>query len=338
MRTLSLKVLCIVQLGQLLAFENCYSTRGKIFILSADHWNIVTGASGYTGEYITRRLLSLEEKVKTLTGHPDRPNPFGNQVPVLPFSFDDPNRLVENLQGVKWLFNTYWIRFPHGKATYDAAIENTKILLQSAKTAGVQKFIHISIANPDEHSPWPYYRGKALLEKEIKGSGLSYAIIRPTVIFGPEDILINNIAWCLRRFPIFAIPGGGDYRLQPAFVEDVARMAVESAQGAGNVVMDAVGPEVFTFRQLVELLARKLGSKTRIVHVSPGLALLCCRFMGYLTGDILLTKEELEGLMQNLLVSAQPPTGQARLSDWPDRNASTVGRMYASELQRHFER
>ena len=199
--------------------------------------NIVTGAFGYTGKYITQKLLSMGKKVKTLTGHPNRPNPFGNQVSIAPFHFDNPAELTRALQGAATLYNTYWVRFPYGQVTYDKAVAQTKILINAAKEAGIRRIVHISITNASEESPFPYFTGKGILEKFIIQSGLSYAIVRPTVIFGHEDILINNIAWFLRKLPVFAIPGAGDYRLQPVFVEDAAEIAVNAGQCNDTMIL-----------------------------------------------------------------------------------------------------
>jgi uncharacterized protein YbjT (DUF2867 family) len=298
--------------------------------------NVVTGAFSYTGKYITRRLLSMGEKVRTLTGHPYRQNPFGEQVSVYPFSFDDPAGLTKRLRGATTLYNTYWVRFSHGQVTFDKAVENTRTLVRAAEEAGIRRIVHLSITNASEDSPLPYFRGKGLLENDVIHSRLSYAIIRPTVIFGPEDILINNIAWLLRRFPVFAVPGSGDYRVQPVFVEDVAEIAVGAAHRDEDVIVDAVGPETYTFDELVRLIADKTRRKARIVHVSPALAHFFARMAGHLVNDVMLTRDEVEGLMANLLVSDRPPTGQTRLGDWLDENADSVGAKYASELSRHY--
>jgi NADH dehydrogenase len=298
--------------------------------------NVVTGAFGYTGKYITRRLLSRGEHVKTLTGHPNRPNPFGEQVRVVPFNFDHPSELTRSLEGATTLYNTYWVRFPHGGVTFEKAVENTKTLIRAAEEAGLRRIVHVSITNASPESPLPYFRGKGLLEEAIMASGLSYAIIRPTVIFGAEDILINNIAWLLRRFPLFAVPGTGDYRLQPIFVEDVAEIVVSAGHQTDNMLIDAVGPEIYTFDELVRLIAGKVGSRARIVHLPPGLALFLARLVGYVVKDVVLTQDEVEGLMAGLLVSEGPPTGQTRLSEWLTQNAGRVGAQYASELNRHY--
>ena len=223
--------------------------------------NVVTGAYGYTGKYITRRLLAAGKTVVTLTGHPDRPNVFGDAVRAIPFHFDDPAALADSLRGATTVYNTYWVRFDRGDATHSRSVANTLTLIRAAREAGVPRFVHVSITQADSSSPLPYFRGKGLLEEALIASGMSYAILRPTVIFGREDILINNIAWLLRRFPLFAIPGDGSYRLQPIFVEDMAGLAVAAGARDANETIDAVGPDIFTFDRLVRLIAETVGSK-----------------------------------------------------------------------------
>jgi uncharacterized protein YbjT (DUF2867 family) len=297
---------------------------------------VVTGAFGYTGRYITRRLLAAGRQVRTLTGHPNRRNEFGHQVEIAPLDFGDPAGLVKNLRGADCLFNTYWVRFNYGKQTFDHAVANARMLFAAARDAGVRRVVHLSITNPSMDSPLPYFRGKAQLEEALRNSGLSYAILRPTVIFGCEDILINNIAWLLRRFPAFGIPGDGRYRLQPVCVEDVAELAVQVAQDTGSAVRDAVGPEIFSFEQLVRLIAQRVGSRARVVHVPPAAALLLTRMLGLVVRDRVLTREEIDGLMAGLLVSSAPPTGHTRLSDWLSSHGGELGCSYSSELGRHF--
>jgi len=304
--------------------------------MASSELNVVTGAFGFTGKYITRRLLAMGKTVRTITGHPERQSPFGDQVQAFPYNFDRPDELADSLRGATTLYNTYWIRFPYGKMTFDQAVENTRTLIRAAEAAGVHKLVHISITNASEDSPLPYFKGKAILEQAIMQSRLSYALIRPTVIFGAEDILINNIAWSLRKFPLFPVAGSGDYRIQPVYVEDVAERAVQAAQKGDNVAIDAVGPEIYTYGDLVWLIAEKVQSKAKIVHVGPALALLLARLMGYLVKDVVLTRDEVEGLMQGLLASAGPPTGQTGLRRWLEEHRDSVGTRYASELARHY--
>ena len=298
---------------------------------------VVTGAFGYTGKYIAQRLLSMGVRVKTLTTHTDRPNPFGHQVSVAPFSFDDAAEMTRNLEGADVLYNTYWVRFPRGALTFDRAVHNTRVLVKAAEDAGVRRIVHISITNADSDSQLPYFRGKGLAEQAVQESGMSHAIVRPTVIFGREDILINNIAWLLRRSPVFAVFGAGDYRLQPVFVDDVAELAVGAGQRDEALELDAAGPEAFTYDELVRLTARSVRSRARLVHVRPGLGLLLGRLMGYAVRDVVITRDEIDGLMAGLLVSDNPPECATSLQVWLHENAETLGKSYASELRRHYK-
>ena len=302
----------------------------------AHELDVVTGALGYTGKYIARRLLNAGRRVRTITGHTNRPNCFGNEVEVAPMNFRDRVGLVQSLRGASVLYNTYWVRFNHGSATFDEAVANSRVLIQSAKDAGVRRIVHLSIANPSPDSPLPYYSGKARVEEAILGSGLSYAILRPTVIFGPEDILINNIAWFTRKFPVFAIPGNGRYELQPIFVEDLAELAVGEGLSESNRILDAVGPEKFTFEEVVRRIASAIGTNPRFLHLNPKTAFRLLRLVGPLLGDVVLTREEIDGLMANLLVSNEPPQGWTPFSEWLAKNAGTLGNVYSSELRRHY--
>jgi NADH dehydrogenase len=298
--------------------------------------NVVTGAFGYTGKYIARRLLDAGETVTTLTGTPGRTNEFGPAVKAYPFRFDEPAAMAASMAGARVLYNTYWVRFDRRDTTHGRAVRNTVALIRAAEMAGVERIVHIGITNPDANSRLPYFRGKALLEEEIRRSKMGYAIVRPTVIFGAEDILINNIAFLLRRLPVFLVPGDGRYRIQPVAAEDVARIAVEAGGAAENLTIDAVGPETFGFEELVRLIAKAVGSGSRVLNGPPWLALLAARAMGLALGDVMLTRDELDGLMANLLVSDRPPMGRIRFSQWISANAATLGRRYASEIRRHY--
>jgi NADH dehydrogenase len=255
---------------------------------------------------------------------------------VYQYDFDHPDSMVRAMEGAAVLYNTYWIRFEHGRMTFDKAVENTRVLLRSACEAGVRRIVHVSITNPSADSPFPYFRGKALVEEAIRTSGLSYAILRPAVAFGPNDILVNNIAWHLRKLPVFAIFGRGEYRLQPIFVGDLADLACAVAAGDKDLVVDAIGPETFTFEEMVRLIRRKIGANARLLHLPPGLALALTKFSSCLLRDVVLTRDEMGSLMANLLVTSGPPAGKTRLTDWLTENAATVGVEYHSELARHF--
>ena len=299
-------------------------------------FSVVTGAFGYTGKYITQRLLDNGVTVRCLTRNPASFSPFGDRVARHPLDFDDPVQLIESLRGADTLYNTFWIRFAHGEINHDTAVRNTRNLVDAAGFAGVGRIVHISITGASIDSQLPYFSGKGQVEEYIKDSGLSFSIIRPTVIFGPEDILINNIAWFLRRFPVFPVAGRGDYPLQPVFVDDVARLAVESTGPTGNVTLDAVGPETFSYKDLVLEVRRTTGGRALVVSLPPPLVFTAATMMGLALRDVVLTREEIDGLMSGHLVSSDPPTAATRLTGWLRDHRCTLGRHYASELARHY--
>lgn len=275
--------------------------------------------------------------MRTLTFHQDRPHPLQASVQAFPYRFDEPAALRQVLDGVSTLYNTYWVRFDHGQTGFEQAIERSNALFTAAHQAGVDRIVHLSITNPSLSSSLPYFRGKALVEQVVAGVGVPYSIVRPTVIFGGErDVLVNNIAWILRRMPVFAVPGGGGYPVQPVHVEDLARICTDAADTDENRVVDAAGPETMTFAELVALIRLATGAGARIVQVPTPIMELAARALGLLVRDVVLTPHEIEGLMAGLLVSTKPPLGQIRFTDWLDDNATSIGRRYANELQRHF--
>ncbi len=301
-------------------------------------YHVVTGAFGYSGKYIASRLLAAGKKVHTLTNSANRANPFSGQITSSPFHFDEPEKLVASLEGASVLYNTYWVRFNHRDFTHQVAVENTIKLFNAAKEAGVRRIVHISITNPSENSELEYFSGKAQLERELQSTGVSYAILRPTVLFGKEDILINNIAWVLRRLPVFGVFGDGSYRLQPIYVDDLARLAVEQGIKDENIIIDAIGPETFTYQELVKEIGEIIGCPRPIISVPPELGYLAGSLIGKLVGDTFITREEISGLMQDLLYTTSAPAGETKLSDWTREHKDHLGQEYASELARRRDR
>jgi NADH dehydrogenase len=302
--------------------------------------HVVTGAFGYSGQYIAARLLAAGHRVRTLTNSTDRANPFAGRVEVHPYNFGRPDDLAASLEGASALYNTYWVRFNYrGEFGHAEAVRNTRVLFDAARQAGVRRVVHVSITNPSEDSPLEYFRGKATLERALRESGLAYAILRPAVLFGREDILINNIAWLLRRLPVFGVFGSGNYRLQPIYVDDLAKLAVEQGSATGNVCIDALGPETFSYRRLVKTIGKAIGARRPIVRVPPAFGYAAGWAMGRIVGDIVITHEEIEGLMAGLLyVAGAPPAGSTPLTGWARQHADSLGRHYASELARRRDR
>jgi NADH dehydrogenase len=299
-------------------------------------FDVVTGAFSYTGRFIARKLLDGGRRLRTLTNHPQRPGAQELEVDVAPLQFTDRAALVESLRGADTFYNTYWVRFRHAGIGFGDAVANTRILMSAAAEAGVRKVVHISVSNPSLDSHLDYYAGKARTEEIVKESGLKWAIVRPTLIFGPGDILINNIAWLLRNMPVFVIPESGRYRVQPVAGEDVADIATWAAAQAENVVVDAAGPEIITYAEMVDSVAIAVRRRPRIVRLPSRMTLAAGDVVGLFVRDVMLTRQELEGLMEELLVSKDEPRGTRRLDDWLVRSTDSLGRSYASELSRHF--
>jgi uncharacterized protein YbjT (DUF2867 family) len=297
---------------------------------------VVTGAFGYIGRYIARELLEKGYEVHTITTHPEKPNPFGASVQAFSYSFDNPQNLVQALKGARTLYNTYWIRFPYQGQTYESALANTRTLFECARKAGVERIVHISVTQANAQSDLPYYHGKGIQEVLLKESGVPYSIIRPTLVFGKEDILVNNIAWLIRQFPVFPVFGSGDYRLQPVFVRDLAKLAVEYSTALDGITVDAIGPETFSFEQMVRLIAQKIHRKVLFIKIPPRAGIFFGKVIGLFLRDVLLTGDELKGLMAELLTSPQEPNAPTRFSEWLGQNKGTIGSAYSSEVARHF--
>lgn len=298
----------------------------------------MTGAFGYSGKYIARRLLDEGRTVITLTNSTNRSNEFAGRVRPTPFNFDLPDELARSLENVAVLYNTYWVRFNHRLFTHADAVRNTLTLFEAAQRAGVQRIVHVSITNASESSPLEYFRGKGTLERALKETGISHAILRPTVLFGKEDVLVNNIAWALRRLPVFGVFGDGRYKLQPIYVEDLADLAVRCGESRTNETIDAIGPETFTYRELVTTIGELIGVRRRMVGVPPWLGYAVGKLVGWWVNDVMITREEIEGLMANLLCTGSPPAGTTPLTEWIKAHAAELGLHYTSELDRRRDR
>jgi uncharacterized protein YbjT (DUF2867 family) len=299
--------------------------------------DLVTGAFSYSGSHIAQRLLDNGREVRTLTSHPRRRHALQGSVEALAYRFDDPAALARSMEGVNTLYNTYWVRFDRGQTTFANAVEHSRMLFAAARRAGVERIVHVSITNPSIDSALPYFRGKALVEYALAQTGTPYAVVRPTWLFGGQhDVLVNNIAWILRHLPVFALPGNGAYLVQPVHVDDLARICIAAAAAGGDVVIDAAGPEQMSFAKLVALIRAAVGTHGPIIPLPPVLMAAAARALGLLLGDVVLTPDEITGLMHGLLVSSEPARGQIVFSRWLDQHASSLGSSYANELRRHF--
>lgn len=296
--------------------------------------DVVTGAFSFTGKYVAERLIENGRRVRTLTNHPDRESPFTDEIHAEPYRFDDPGGLAASLEGAETLYNTFWIRDPHEGPPPGNAVRFSGRLVEAAETAGVDRIVHFSVSNADA-SDLAYYRAKARVERIVEAAGMSHAILRPTLVYGVDDMLVNNLAWALRRLPVFAVHGDGSYRVQPVFVGDVADIAVEQGRANANVRLDLAGPDVLAFTDFLRLLRDHLGARCALVHAPPRIAHVGVRLAEVMLRDRILSWEEAQGLLANLLVTGSEPEGETRLDDWLGDHADELGTEYTSYRQRY---
>ncbi len=294
---------------------------------------VVTGAFSYIGSAAAKELLDRGWQVRTLTNR-DAPPDCG-QITSAPLKFDR-EHLERELAGADLFVNTYWIRLPYGGQTFESAVGNSKLLLGAAKSAGVDRVVHVSVSNAERGTNLGYYAGKDRVEDFIRSELENYAIVRPTLVVGPRDVLSSNIAWFLRRFPFFPMPNGGNCRVQPVTLEDTGRIIVDAAECRENQQVDAAGPDIITFREYLLLLQKACGVKRWMPSVPGWLSLFLLKPIGWMLQDIVLTKEELMGLEQELLISHHPPTGTSSVEAWLMENGESIGCAYANDLKRHF--
>jgi NADH dehydrogenase len=298
-------------------------------------FDVVTGAFSYSGAAIARELERSGRRGRTLTGHPGRAGP-DTAIDVRPLDFDDVVGLSSSLEGATTLYNTYWVRFPHGRDDHERAVVNSRTLFHAARQAGVERIVHVSITHPSISSPYGYFQGKAYVERALAEVGMPYAVLRPGILFGGDGVLINNIAWLLRHLPVFGVGGKGDYRIRPVHIDDLAALAVAAGADRSDTVVDAVGPERPTFLELVTLIREAVGSRALIMRL-PGFAVpALASVLGLLLRDVLLTGDEFRAMSEGMADTDGPATGTISVSDWIRNHADTLGRSYANEIERHF--
>ncbi len=307
--------------------------------------DVVTGAFSYSGAAITAELHARGRRVRTLTGHPERA-PADTDVEVLPLDFADPDRIADGLHGAHTLYNTFWMRFAHGDADHDLAVRHSRTILHAAAEAGVRRIVHVSVLHPDPDSPWPYFRGKAQVEALLADTGIPHAIARPALLFGNGGVLVNNLAWLLRRLPVFAVGGRGDYRVRGIHVEDLARLLVDLGAGVvppgatptpgEGLVVDAVGPDRPTFRELVNAVRAAVHSRAVVVGLPAPVLLGLSRLVGLVLRDQLLTPGEYRTTAAGLADSDAPATGTTSMLEWVAAHGDELGHRYISEVARQY--
>ncbi len=292
--------------------------------------DVVTGAFSYSGAALAAELHRRGRTVRTLTAHPARHTGPGPRVESWPLDFTEES-LRSCLTGTHTLYNTYWSRFPETGTTYDAAVANSRTLFRVASQVGVRRIVHVSITNPDLASPFPYFSGKALVERDLAACGVPYAIARPAFLFGNGGVLINNMAWMLRHLPVIPVGDGGAYLMRGMHVADLAGLCADLADGPDGVCVDAVGPDRMTFRELLGVVRDAVAPKTPIVAVPGRLLIAGARLLIPVLRDQLLTGDEYRAMASGLADSQAPATGATSFRTWVEQQAPRLGRRYLND-------
>ena len=302
----------------------------------------VTGAWSYLGRHVTRVLLTQGQTVRSLTSRAVPTNdPFKGEVAAHALTWKLP-AMTQALQGVDTLYNTFWVRHTrppighrgpwtsHAEACSEVPHPDRCGLRRRCAAGSSYQYYQ-----PRANSHLPYFQGKAEVETYIKRSGLSYAILRPSCFFGANDILINNIAYAVRRFPVFFLPSPAGYRIRPMHVKDMATSMCAFGTGTDSVVRDACGPEQYPFAKLVQHMGIWLtGRAPRVVHVPISLCQGLYQAAGQVMRDTILSRDELDGLASDLLGSDKPPLGTTLLSQWVQEHKESLGSSFRPEPRR----
>jgi NADH dehydrogenase len=240
----------------------------------------VTGASGFIGRYVVKRLATRGVVIAAVSRYAEtakflRPMGDVGQIATLRASLQDEAALAATVQGADSVVNLVGILHEFGVQRFDAVHhEGAARLARIARAAGVKRFVHVSALGADPGSPAAYARSKAAGEAAVRAAFPEAVILRPSIVFGPEDKFFNRFAEMAQRLPALPLIGGGGTRMQPVYVGDVADAiirALEDEDAAGRTY-ELGGPRVYTFRELMELMLEEIRRRRPLVPVSYGLA------------------------------------------------------------------
>jgi NADH dehydrogenase len=278
----------------------------------------VIGASGFIGRYVVKRLASRGAVVGAIGRHADdaaflRPmGDVGQVVPVMA-NIADEELVRAAIAGSDAVVNLAGILYEKGGQTFERVHhEGAARVARLAKATGARQLVHVSALGADPASPSAYARTKAAGEAAVRAAFPEAVILRPSVVFGPEDEFFNRFAAMARMSPVLPLIGGGKTRLQPVYVGDVADAvvkALELPEAAGRSY-ELGGPRVYTFKELMELLLAEIRRKRRLVSISFSLAAFEARFLELLPKPPL-TRDQVELLKRDVIVHP----GAATLAD-----------------------
>ncbi|HXR24984.1 MAG TPA: NAD(P)H-binding protein [Candidatus Binataceae bacterium] len=245
----------------------------------------IAGGSGFIGRAIVRRLAAIPGlTVRVLTRDPVKARvrlAAEGKVDFVSADVNDPARLATVIAGADTIINAvqfdgYPIEKPSRGLTFNRVdYGGTVSLIAATKAAGVPNFIYISGAAADERSPNPAFRAKGRAERALRDAGLAFTILRPSLVYGPEDRVVNGLAKAIRMMPVMVVPGSGQQKLRPLLVDDLAACVALAIGGRGrNGIYEVGGPDPMTFDELVRLVMEITGHKRPIIHVPENLLLV----------------------------------------------------------------
>jgi len=241
-------------------------TRGKVTVF---------GGTGFLGQRVVQRLLERDFSVRVAARHPERIAALfpGVQLEAIHADVNDDRSVAAAVAGVEGVLNAVSLYRESGPQTFHSVhVEAAARVAQLAREAGVEQFIHMSGIGSDAGSASPYIRSRGEGEKAVREAFPSTTLIRPSVMFGRGDAFLIPIARMLRRLPAFPLFGRGQTQLQPAHVEDVAEAIAKVMQNPRSpMCYELGGPRIYTYRSLLEVIARYLGKKPLLVPMPFGL-------------------------------------------------------------------
>ncbi|MEP7289003.1 MAG: complex I NDUFA9 subunit family protein [Chloroflexota bacterium] len=236
---------------------------------------LVTGASGYVGNNLVRRLVQLGKPVRALVGNPDkaltRLKDVQSKVDIVKGDVTKPETFTEWLKGVDTVIHLVAIAIEKGNRTYEAInTQGTINVVDAAKAAGIKRFINMSQNGASATTPYRFLRSKGIAQEYVAKSGLNWTAVRPSVIWGPQDEFANVQARLIKLTPIvFPIVGDGKATFQPVYVGDVVEAIVRSMDDVSTYGEEYMlgGPEVLTYEEIVKRVLKALGTGRLLIKV-----------------------------------------------------------------------
>jgi len=262
----------------------------------------VTGATGFVGRHITTVLARRGHAIRALVRSPLQAQRLeGLGVELVPGDLADAAALTALLRGANTVVHLVGIIVETGRASFHTVhVEGTRRVLEAARRAGVERFVHMSaVGARDEPGATPYHRTKWHAEELVRASGLSHAVFRPSIISGPESAPIRTLARLHRWSPVVPVFGDGRFPTQPVWAEDVAlAFALAAEQSALAGAFELGGPQVLTYEEFLLAIGRAARRPRPLVHVPLGLARAAAAALGLLGAAAPLTGDQLQMLVE----------------------------------------